>query len=253
MNSLNHIKNNFHKDGFVHIKKLFQKKDIKSIFSQINEIKNKSIQVKNPNMHFTSDKKLNTIHDINTFIKSGPIIKISKDKKLIKIVETILGEKASVRNIEFFLKPKKTGMRSPFHQDNFYWNFSDKEKALNAWIACSNSNYNNGGVCYYKKSHKLGILPHEISYLPGSSQKVKQNYLNKIKLKRIYPNLKVGDCLIHHSEVIHGSNVNKSNYDRVGLVIGYKSTNAVVNKKKIKKYKKNLKKNIKFLKKNKRA
>ena len=58
-------------------------------------------------MHFTSDNKLNTIHDINTYVKSGKMIEISKDKKMIKIIEKILGEKVKVRNIEFFLKPKK--------------------------------------------------------------------------------------------------------------------------------------------------
>ena len=44
MNSLNQIKNNFYKDGFVHVKKLFNKRNIQDIFNQINEIKNKSIE-----------------------------------------------------------------------------------------------------------------------------------------------------------------------------------------------------------------
>ena len=32
-------------------------------------------------MHFTSDNKLNTVHDINKYVKSGPMINISKSKK----------------------------------------------------------------------------------------------------------------------------------------------------------------------------
>ena len=59
-------------------------------------------------MHFTADNKLNTIHDINTYVKSGKMIEISKDKRMTKIIEKILDEKVKVRNIEFFLKPKKT-------------------------------------------------------------------------------------------------------------------------------------------------
>ena len=235
MRSLNQIKNNFYMDGFVHVKKLFKKENIKSIFNQINEIKRKSISIKNPNMHFTKDKKLNTIHDINTFIKSGSIIKISKNKKLIKIVEAILGEKVSVRNIEFFLKPKKTGMRSPFHQDNFYWNIQNK-RALNVWIACSLANSKNGGVCYYKSSHKNGLIQHVLSGEPGSSQKISEKTLKKIKQVKVYPKLHPGDCMIHHCEVIHGSKKNTSNMDRIGLVISYKGLSAKINKKKILKY-----------------
>jgi len=249
MPQLQKIKKEFHENGYTILRKVFLKKEIKILIANIEKIKNKSVKIKNPHLHYTKDKKINTIHNINKYIKKGPIIKITKNKKILKTVNFILNSKSKVRNIEFFLKPKKTGMSSPFHQDNFYWNFSDKEKALNAWIACSNSNYKNGGVCYYKKSHKVGLLAHEISYLPGSSQKIKKRYLKKIRLKKIYPNLRLGDCLIHHSEVIHGSGLNKSNHDRVGLVIGYKSINAKTNKKGIKKYKKILKKSIKFFKK----
>ncbi len=248
MNSLNQIKNNFYKDGFVHVKKLFNKRNIQDIFNQINEIKNKSISIKNPNMHFTKDNKLNTIHDINTFIKSGSIINISKNKKLIKIVESILGEKAFVRNIEFFLKPKKTGMRSPFHQDNFYWNIQNK-RALNVWIACSLANSKNGGVCYYKSSHRNGLIRHVLSGEPGSSQKISEKTLKKIDYKKVYPSLYPGDCMIHHCEVIHGSKKNTSNLDRIGLVISFKGKSAKINKQKLLNYRRLVNKNLRVLKK----
>ena len=63
--SIENIKKNFFKDGFVKVKKVFTKKDIKKIFNQIEKIKKSSIEIKNPNMHFTKDNRLNTIHDIN--------------------------------------------------------------------------------------------------------------------------------------------------------------------------------------------
>lgn len=250
MNKLNLIKQNFYENGYVQIKKLFHYKDIRSIFSQIKDIKKKSIKVKNPNMHFTRDRKLNTIHDMNTYIKRGSIIQISKNKKLLTIVEKILGEKASVRNIEFFLKPKKTGMRSPYHQDNFYWNIENK-KALNVWIACSPANIKNGGMCYYKSSHKNGLIQHILSNEPGSSQKIPEEKLKEIKKRKVYPDLKSGDCIIHHCEVVHGSKKNTSNLDRIGLVISYKGKSAKINKKKIQRYRNLVKKNNKSLKKNK--
>jgi len=251
MFELQNKKKNFNKDGFIILRNFFLKNEIKSIIKEIKKIKIKSIKIKNPHLHYTEDKKINTIHNINKYINSGPIIKIAKSKKILNIVNYILNSKSKVRNIELFLKPKRTGLSTPYHQDNFYWNFLDKRKALNLWIACSDSSYKNGGVCYYKSSHKRGLLKHSISYAPGSSQKIDTKQLKKIKLKRFYPNLKLGDCLIHHPEVVHGSESNKSNKDRLGLVIGYKSTKAKVNKKKFTKYEKNLKKHISFLQKQK--
>jgi len=248
MFSLDKIKKNFELKGFIVLKKIFSKKEISLLLKQIEKVKKKSIKIKNPHLHYTKDKKINTVHNINRYVKSGPILDFSRNRKILKIINYILNSKSKVRNIEFFLKPKKTGLKSPFHQDNYYWNFSNK-KAVNLWIACSDSNINNGGVCYYLRSHKLGLIKHEISYAPGSSQKIPNKYLKKINLKKFYPSLKAGDCIIHHSEVVHGSNSNRSNKDRIGLVIGYKSIKAKIDKIKLYQYKKIVNKNIAFLRK----
>ena len=121
--------------------------------------------------------------------------------------------------------------------------------ALNVWIACSPSNSKNGGVFYYVKSHKDGLIDHELSFQAGSSQKMPAYLLKKNKYKKHYPNLNAGDCIIHHCEIIHGSDKNKSTKDRVGLVISYKSKKAKVDKKGWHRYQNRLKKNLAFLKK----
>lgn len=249
MHNLKDIKKEFNINGFVILKKVFLKDQIKKLLKEVEKIKKKSINIKNPHLHFTKDKKINTIHNINNYVKNGPVIDFSKNKKILSVVSYILNGRVKVRNIEFFLKPKKTGLKSPFHQDNAYWNFSNKKEVLNAWIACSESNFKNGGMCYYIKSHKLGLLNHEISYAPGSSEKIPSKKLKTIKLKKFYPKLNEGDCILHHSEVIHGSSPNKSNKDRVGLVIGYKNIKAKLNKKRFNKHKKIVTKNINYLKK----
>jgi len=248
MHILKKIKKKFESNGFVVLKKVFSKKEINKLLTEIKKIKLKSIAIKNPHLHYTKDKKINTIHNIDRYVKKGTILEFSKNKKIANIINHILDGRTKVRNIEFFLKPKKTGLKSPFHHDNYYWNFSNK-KALNLWIACSESNFRNGGVCYYLKSHRLGLIKHEISYEPGSSQKIPIKYLKKINLKKVYPSLKAGDCIIHHSEIIHGSNLNKSSKDRVGLVISYKSLKAKINKAKLSQYRKLVKRNIAYLRK----
>ena len=96
------------------------------------------------------------------------------------------------------------------------------------WIACTKSNYKNGGVFYYLKSHKDSLVDHELSFQPGSSQQIPKKYLRKMKYKKKYPSLNAGDCIFHHCEVIHGSNQNKSNTDRVGLVMSFKNSNVKI-------------------------
>ena len=243
----NIIKNNFYEKGYVKISNLLSLKEIAKILNEIKAIKKKFNKIQNPNLHLTKDKKINTIHDINKFINSKILNKLSKNKRLTNIIKHILNREIVVRNFEFFLKPKKTGKPSPVHQDNFYWNIKNK-KALNVWIACTNSSKENGGVFYFEKSHKDGLFEHELSYQAGSSQKVPDKIVKKLPYKKLYPILKPGDCIIHHCEVAHGSNKNLSNLDRVGLVISYKDRGAKVDKAGWNKYQNQLKKNLKYLK-----
>ena len=81
--------------------------------------------------------------------------------------------------------------------------------------------------------------------MKGSSQKVPDNIINKLKFKKIFPSIKMGDCLIHHPDVIHGSLKNNSNIDRIGLAVSFVSKNAIIDKVKQNIYKGNLKKNLK--------
>ena len=248
MNQLVKYKKEFYNKGFIKVEKIFKKQEINKILHEVKKIKNSFLKIKNPNMHFTKDKKFNTIHNINKYIKKGFIFRISKDKRLTNVVNALLEGKSKLRNLEFFLKPAKTGKAAPVHQDNAYWNIPSK-KALNVWIACTKTNSKNGGLYYFQKSHKDGLVNHELSYQPGTSQKISCKYLNNNKYKKIYPVLNPGDCIFHHCEVIHGSNDNKSNTDRIGLVMSFKDKKAKVDKKGWLKYQAKLKINNKFAKK----
>jgi len=237
-------KKKFFNSGFIIIRNIFKKEQIKEILNELELIKKKVIKKKIRQFyHETKDGNINTIHDIQKIHKQGYLKKISKNSKIIKIAKAILEDDPIIRNMEFFLKPKLTGLASPFHQDNFYWNIEDA-KALNVWIACTKSNKKNGGVVYLSGSNKLGTLNHKLSYAKGSSQKIEDFVLKNLNFKKIFPNLNVGDCVFHHPNVIHGSMNNKSSFDRIGFVISYKAKKAKIDKKKIKLYQKNIIKNL---------
>ncbi len=243
---INRYKKEFYENGFCVVKNVFSKKSITILKKEIKKVKKP--RPKGFEEHLTKDKKVNTVHNLNRVLKKKNIlIKFAENKNLKKIVSHVLKNDVKTRNIELFLKPKKTGMMSPFHQDNYYWNITNNNKALNLWLACTESNSKNGAVCYIKKSHKLGIIDHELSFAAGSSQKIPDKVLKKINLKRVIPRLNPGDFIMHHSAVIHGSKKNKSNKNREGLVISYKTIDAKINKKKLSIYRKKVKENLKNL------
>ncbi len=237
------IVKSFNKNGFVVVKKVLKKSQIEDLLTDLELVKKKVVKKHNQFFHKTSDNKFNTIHNIQNFHKKGSIINLSKNKKIQNICKSLIGKKTKVRNIEFFLKPKKSGMPSPFHQDNYYWNIIDAE-AVNVWIACSKVSKKNGGICYLEGSHKLGTIRHEISNMKGSSQMINKNILQKIKFKKVFPKINPGDCLIHHPEVIHGSYKNTSNIDRIGFVVSYASVRHKIDKVKLQIYKSKMLKNL---------
>tara|TARA_B100000900_G_scaffold331896_1_gene292671 strand:+ start:1112 stop:1855 length:744 start_codon:yes stop_codon:yes gene_type:complete len=238
---LNYNLKKFNEDGFVVIRNLIPKTKVLSIRKEINRISKILIKkYKPPYVHLTKDQKLNTAHHLNKIFPNSKLMRLANSKKVKDFLEKKFEEKVFMQNFEIFAKPNKTGKKVPFHQDNFYWNIK-KEKAANLWIALNKVNKSNGGLVYLKGSHKLGLKKHTKSNTPGSSQEIKKKIIDKIKLKKISPNLNPGDCIVHHCTVMHGSNKNTSQRNRLGVAIRLVSNKATVDHLKMKKYLKSFK------------
>ena len=238
--------NLFSDNGWVKIKNFSTKSEVSKIKKNINSFLKKNYKnYSGRDINFVSNKKnwksINSFHKLHdcSFIR-----KFSKQKKVEQLVKNLLDiKKLKLRASELFAKPKKHGLDVPIHQDNFYWCIKDS-KALTMWIALEKTNKKNGGVYYFNKSHKLGLLKHVPSYKKGSSQMIKKNSKLK-KLRKSFPSLNPGDCLIHHSLAVHGSNKNYSNNSRKGITFQFVNFYSKIDKIRKAKYEKSLIKQIK--------
>ena len=238
------IKEKYDKKGWILIKKIFSKKEINEINKvidiflkkKINKYKGKDIN------YIDSNKNINSINSFHSLADSNFIKKKSKNKKIVKIVKNLLASKPQYIASELFAKPASKGLPSPLHQDNYYWCVKGGN-ALTVWVALDNASSRNGGLRYYNSSHQLGVVDHEPSYAKGSSQKV-SNIKKYNKFTQTCPKLSPGDALFHHSEIIHGSNANKSGMRRRGLTFQYKDFKAKYDIILKKKYLNSLKKQI---------
>ena len=168
---LKKLKREYEKKGFVVYKNLIPKKNLHEMNKSLGVFTKKYKAKTRKNMNLTN-KKINSIHNMEDWIW---IKKLRKDKTIIKIIKTLIKERAKNFGSEFFAKPARHGLKSPVHQDNFYWSLSplNKNKGLTIWISLNKSDKRNGGVFYFKGSHKIGLLNHVPSHAPGSSQTVK--------------------------------------------------------------------------------
>ncbi len=246
MNKYSKNKTYFDNHGFCIINSFLTRRELNQLNNKVkNFIKNKSKNLKGRNINLTKNKKPNTLHDIDKFDKYFK--RFAMKKKNIQLAKFFLNSNPEFRKCEIFAKPAQTGMASPFHQDNYLWAIKNNN-GITFWIALEKSNKKNGGLQYLSSSHKLGLLKHENSFMPGTSQKIGSSlYKKKLsKLKKITPELKPGDMLIHHCLTVHGSNKNNSTKSRRGFTIQYKDEKSPYNKKLLKHYEMNLIKQIKL-------
>ena len=240
LNNKSDIIQKFSKFGWVKLENFYSKNDIYILKKEINNFfKKNQYKYSSPHINFTFSKNKKKINSFHKLQDSKKLKALSMNEEIIMIVKKLLRiKKPKLRQIEFFAKPKFVGLKAPCHQDNYYWNLKDK-KGLTIWIALNVSNKKNGGVYYYNGSHKIGLIKHVPSFSRGSSQTISDLKLLK-KYKKVYPQLNVGDILIHHSMIAHGSNKNTSNKDRKGLTFQFVSSKSKLDLIKMRRYKKSL-------------
>jgi len=235
----------YKKNGFIIINNFFDKLEINELDIQVKKfLSTKALKLKGKDVNFTDSKSVNTAHDVDKF--DVYFKEFSKKNKVREIVKFFLGSEIEFRKCEIFAKPAKVGMASPFHQDNYYWGVKNNN-ALTMWVALDNAGKENGGLSYYKGSHMFGVVDHEDSYAPGSSQRIKEDIIEKYSyLEIITPELSKGDILLHHSLTFHGSSRNLSNKNRRGFTMQFKDKNAEYDTKHLDHYNSRLNEQIQF-------
>lgn len=218
------IKDHYDQHGYVLVRNLYSADEIKKIKAIVDaEIQLYGTKKDSRNSH-KSNGLVNSIHKITN---SEKIETLQKQTKLVKLIELLMGLRAKSFGSEIFVKPAKHGLKVPVHQDNYYWCI-EPAMGLTVWVALEESGVENGGVYYFSGSHKDGLYEHVNSGAPGSSQVVKDERM-LAKYRKVLPELKIGDALIHHSLVLHGSDDNKSDKGRCGLTLRYVPIESVIN------------------------
>ena len=206
---MENLKFEFNKNFFCIFNNFFSNGEILELDNKLEEfLKLKSGNLKGRDINRAIDNSVNTLHDIDKHEEY--FSNFAKKDKILKLSESLLDSEPEFRKCEMFAKPAKVGMKSPMHQDNFLWAVKNNN-GLTLWVALDECDEFNGGLSYYSGSHKFGLLEHESSFAPGTSQQIKSKFLDQVreKCELITPKLKPGDVLVHHCLMVHGSNDNK--------------------------------------------
>jgi phytanoyl-CoA hydroxylase len=150
---------------------------------------------------------------------------LSKSKRVIDSVNQLLDGNAPVCHFHSKLMQKepKVGGAWEWHQDYGYWyknEFLFPEQMMSVMIAITDATKENGCLQVIEGTHKMGRVEHGFAgEQVGASQLYVDLALKTMPL--IYVELKAGDALFFHSNILHRSAANLSDNSRWSLISVY--------------------------------
>jgi ectoine hydroxylase-related dioxygenase (phytanoyl-CoA dioxygenase family) len=140
---------------------------------------------------------------------------------VLDAVEDLLGADFFVHSTRIFAKPPRDPSYVSWHQDGTYSDLNSKP-APSIWIALTDSTEENGCVRVIPGSHHHPKLSHTETFAA-------ENLLNHGEEVNIEVDealarslvLRAGELSVHHVNIIHGSNANRSDQPRIGFSISF--------------------------------
>ncbi len=120
-------------------------------------------------------------------------------------------------------KEPRVGGAWEWHQDYGYWyknEFLLPEQMMSVMVAITDANKENGCLHVIKGSHKMGRIEHGFA---GEQVGASQHYVNLAlkTMELVYVEIKAGDALFFHSNLLHRSEANLSDKARWSLISIY--------------------------------
>jgi phytanoyl-CoA hydroxylase len=213
----------FEQNGFAIVQDVFSRQEISALSQEVDRvIEGKADYLPSSEVVFEPDTQPPRLRNaFRLHLYKDLFLDAARHPSLIAPVQEILGRKLRLYGSQVFAKPAQVGTLVPAHQDMPYWPFAPYEM-VSAWIALDDSTIENGCVRYVTGSHKLGILPHEPSGVPGNSLGLMAD--PRVAALPEYPaEVKRGSCILHHCLTVHRSDANRSANPRRGLIYVYMS------------------------------
>ncbi|MCZ6672765.1 MAG: phytanoyl-CoA dioxygenase family protein [Verrucomicrobia bacterium] len=144
---------------------------------------------------------------------------LSTHEQILDTVEQVIGPNILVHSSTIFSKRPGRSFVS-WHQDSLYWHLS-APRLVSAWIALSDSTVENGCMRVQPGSHlrqrEHTEIHHEDNMLvTGTTIMDGPDEASTVNVV-----LRAGEMSLHHANLLHGSDPNRSNHNRIGFAVRY--------------------------------
>lgn len=146
----------------------------------------------------------------------------SRCRRVTDVADQILGDEAYHYHSKMVMKDARTGGAWAWHQDYGYWyqNGVLTPNLVSVMIAVDDANVENGCLQVIRGSHKLGRIDHVLTGDQAGADMDRVNVALQ-RMELVHCEMKAGDALFFHSNLLHRSDQNKSEFPRWSLICCY--------------------------------
>lgn len=150
---------------------------------------------------------------------------LTKSNRMVDSADRLMDGNSAVCHFHSKLMQKepKVGGAWEWHQDYGYWyknEFLFPDQMISIMVAITEANRENGCLQVIKGTHKMGRIEHGFS---GEQVGASQHYVDLAlkTMELVYVELKAGDALFFHPNLLHRSEANLSDKPRWSLISVY--------------------------------
>jgi len=141
--------------------------------------------------------------------------------RVVNAVSAVIGDDVVVWGNLILSKPPHDNGFVSWHQDGAYAGFLGDAPSVSAWIALSDSTIESGCMRVVPGSHKQK-LAHAVGEDPRNMLSHRQEVAAEVdENDAVDIVLRAGEMSLHHVDIIHGSNPNRSASTRTGFIVRY--------------------------------
>ncbi|SEJ37908.1 Phytanoyl-CoA dioxygenase (PhyH) [Dyadobacter koreensis] len=213
-------KSDFERDGFIIKRNFFSQEEINLLYSLATDdsVTSHAFDLKDTNGNRTKLTLWFTPGDDSFGL-------MSRSERMVKAVEKLLGNQGEVCHFhsKVMQKEPKKGGAWEWHQDYGYWyknGFLYPEAMISVMVALTDANIENGCLQVLKGTHKMQRFEHSFV---GEQQGADPDFVAEAEKNSelVYVELKAGDTLFFHSNILHRSDANLSDKPRWSVISAY--------------------------------
>jgi len=210
---------NYRKDGFIIIRQMFSPDEISLLYSVATD---DSVTGNSFDLNDQDGKKTKLTLWFTAGDDSFGLM--SRCRKMVESVQDLLGPGEVCHfHSKVMQKQPKVGGAWEWHQDYGYWyknGFLFPEAMISVMVALTDANKENGCLQVLKGTHKMQRFEH--SFI-GEQQGADADFVREAEKvsELVYCELKAGDVLFFHPNLLHRSEANLSDYPRWSVISAY--------------------------------